>query len=29
MYGYQGKQGGMGDWDWHIGTIDTVSNIDN
>ena len=33
MYGYQGGQGRgwgeLGDWDWHIYTIDTSYKIDN
>ena len=33
MYGYQGRQGvgweELGDWGWHINTIDTMYKIDN
>ena len=33
MYGYQEGTGvwwgGMGDWDWHIYTTDTMCEIDN
>ena len=32
IYSYQGGKGGwdkMGDWDWHIYTIDTMYKIDN
>ena len=31
-YGYQRGKGGweeLGDWDWHINTIDTMYKIDN
>ena len=33
MYGYEGgKEGGwdeLGDWDWHIYTVDIMYKIDN